>query len=93
MTAYGGPPRRMMREDEVLDVVPISRSTLLRLEKAGKFPRATYISPNRRVWFESEVVAWQLSVDERKPNRARGPGRPKKKRDAAIDTADANKSI
>jgi prophage regulatory protein len=45
------------------------------MEKAGRFPKSTYISPNRRVWFEDEIVAWQNAVDEFNPNRGRGKGR------------------
>jgi len=41
-------PRCML---SVLEIVPVGRTTLYRLEKAGRFPRSTYISPNRRVWF------------------------------------------
>jgi prophage regulatory protein len=65
----------MSNEAGVLAIVPVSRSTLLRMEKAGKFPKSTYISPNRRVWFEDEIVAWQNAVDEFNPNRGRGKGR------------------
>jgi prophage regulatory protein len=68
-------PRRMLNEAQVLTLVPVSRTTLYRMEKAGRFPRGTYISPNRRVWFEDEVVAWQNAVDEFDPNRGRGKGR------------------
>jgi prophage regulatory protein len=52
----------------------VSRATLFRME-AGRFPRSTYISPNRRVWFEDEIIAWQNAVDEFDPNRGRGKGR------------------
>ena len=65
----------MMNEAQVLKIVPVSRTTLYRMEKAGKFPRSTYISPNRRVWFEDEIIGWQRSVDEFNPNRGRGKGR------------------
>ena len=68
-------PRRMLNEKQVLDVVPLSRTSIYRLEKAGKFPRSTYISANRRVWFEDEIIAWQNAVDEFNPNRGRGKGR------------------
>jgi prophage regulatory protein len=68
-------PRRMLSEAQVLEIVPISRTTLYRMEKAGRFPRSIYISPNRRVWFEDEIVAWQNAVDEFNPNRGRGKGR------------------
>jgi prophage regulatory protein len=68
-------PRRMLNEKQVLAITPVSRTTLYRMEKAGRFPRSTYISPNRRVWFEDEIVAWQNAVDEFNPNRGRGKGR------------------
>lgn len=36
--------RRMLTEEQVLAVIPISRTTLYRMEKAGRFPKSTYIS-------------------------------------------------
>ena len=68
-------PRRMLSEKQVLEIVPVGRTTLYRMEKAGRFPKSTYISPNRRVWFEDEIIAWQNAVDEFDPNRGRGKGR------------------
>jgi prophage regulatory protein len=68
-------PRRMLNEKQVLAIVPVGRTTLYRMEKARRFPRSTYISPNRRVWFEDEIVAWQKAVDEFDPARGRGKGR------------------
>ena len=73
MTASG--PRKMLLEAQVLDIVPISRSTLWRMERAGKFPKSTHISPNRRCWFEDQIVDWQNTVNEFRPNRSRGKGR------------------
>jgi prophage regulatory protein len=67
--------RRMMNEQQVLAIIPFGRSTLLRMEREGKFPRSTYISPNRRVWFEDQIVGWQNAVDEFSPNRGRGKRR------------------
>src|SRR6478736_2476844 len=68
-------PRRMLNEAQVLEIIPISRTTLYRMEKVGRFPKCTYISPNRRVWYEDQIVAWQNTVDEFNPRRARGKGR------------------
>jgi predicted DNA-binding transcriptional regulator AlpA len=65
----------MLSDKQVLEIVPISRTTLFRMEKAGRFPKSTYITPNRRVWFEDEIIAWQHAVDEFNPNRGRGKGR------------------
>ncbi|MDI3562440.1 AlpA family transcriptional regulator [Bradyrhizobium sp. Arg816] len=70
--------RPMLTEQMVLELVPISRTTLFRLERAGKFPRSVYVSPNRRFWFRDQVVAWQTAIndnDERNPKRGRGKGR------------------
>jgi prophage regulatory protein len=60
-------PRKMLNEKQVLEIIPVSRSTLWRMEKQGKFPRSTYISSNRRFWFADEVTEWQ--------NRINGQGR------------------
>jgi prophage regulatory protein len=72
-------PRRMLNEAQVLALIPISRTTLFRMMKAGRFPKATHISPNRRCWFESEVADWQRAIAEVNPNfnpaRGRGKGR------------------
>ena len=68
-------PRRMLSEKQVLAIVPLSRTTLYRMEKAGKFPRSTYITANRRIWYEGQIVAWQNTVDEYNPSRKRGQGR------------------
>jgi prophage regulatory protein len=73
MTASG--LRKMLLEEQVLDVVPFSRSTLWRREKEGTFPKATYFSKNRRCWFEDQVIEWQNTVDEHQPNRGRGKPR------------------
>jgi predicted DNA-binding transcriptional regulator AlpA len=49
----------MLTIEEVLEIVPVTRGTLYRMEKQKKFPESHYISENRRVWFEDEVIAWQ----------------------------------
>jgi len=66
--------RRMLSEKQVLEIVPVGRTTLYRMEKAGRFPRSTYISPNRRVWFEDEIVAWQNEINGRGRGRRNHPG-------------------
>jgi predicted DNA-binding transcriptional regulator AlpA len=70
--AQGDRPRRMLNEKQLLQIVPFSRMTLHRMTKAGRFPKGTYISPNRRFWYEDEIVEWQKAVDEFNPNRGRG---------------------
>jgi prophage regulatory protein len=66
-------PRRMLSEKQVLAIIPIGRTTLFRMEKVGRFPRSTYISPNRRVWFEDEIIAWQNEINGRGRGRANHP--------------------
>ena len=72
-------PRRMLSEEQVLALVPLSRTSIWRLQRAGKFPPCTYISPNKRIWFEDTIIKWQNSVDQYNPHRGRGPGRRKRR--------------
>jgi predicted DNA-binding transcriptional regulator AlpA len=62
----------MLTERQVLEIVPVGLTTRYRMEKAGRFPRSTYISPNRGVWFEDEIMAWQSHGGIRSAPRA-GP--------------------
>jgi predicted DNA-binding transcriptional regulator AlpA len=79
-------PRRMLTEAQVLDIVPVGRTTLLEMVKTGRFPRGTYISANRRVWFADQVVQWQNALEEGNPhfNPARGRGRGRRPRLSVI---------
>jgi predicted DNA-binding transcriptional regulator AlpA len=54
--------RRMLTVDQVLDLVPVSRSTLWRMQRDGTFPLSRMISEKNRAWYEDEVVAWQRSL-------------------------------
>jgi prophage regulatory protein len=55
--------RVMLNEKQVLAIVPVSTVTLWRMEKEGRFPKSSYISPNRRIWFEDEIIAWQTAIN------------------------------
>ncbi|WP_454621323.1 helix-turn-helix transcriptional regulator [Bradyrhizobium cenepequi] len=72
-------PRRMIDEKQLLEIIPISRSSLWRLQQADKFPRGILVTANKRLFYLDDIVAWQQSYQGFKPQR-RGPGRPKKKR-------------
>jgi prophage regulatory protein len=63
-------PRRMLTEKQVLEIVPFGRTTLYRMEKDGRFPKGSYISPNRKIWFEDEIIAWQNGVNGRGRSRS-----------------------
>src|SRR5436190_971554 len=68
-------PRQMINEEQLLALIPISRATVYRLIREGKFPRGTFVSPNRKLWLASEIARWQREVDEYVPHRRRGKGR------------------
>jgi prophage regulatory protein len=72
--------QRMLNEAQVLALVPFSRTSLWRAEKAGRFPKSTYISPNRHAWFESDIVDWQNSVKGRGRTQQIQPKKNKAKR-------------
>jgi prophage regulatory protein len=71
--------RKMLSLNEVLAIVPIARSTLLRMVRLKQFPQPIYISENRRVWYEDQIIEWQDVVNNSQPERRRGRGRPRVK--------------
>jgi prophage regulatory protein len=54
--------REMITTEQVLGMIPVSRSSLFRLEKEHLFPQAQLITPNRKLWFKDEVIAWQCDL-------------------------------
>ena len=68
-------PRRMLNEAQILALIPVSRTTLHRMTRTGRFPKGTFVSANRKLWFADEIAAWQRAVDEFDPKRGRGQGR------------------
>jgi prophage regulatory protein len=62
------PGKRVLSQQAVLEKVPVSRTTLWRMERTGDFPKRMKISPNRIGWLETDVDAW---LEERKPSRGR----------------------
>jgi prophage regulatory protein len=57
LVAAGGTPR-MLRFEEVRSRVALSRTTVWRLERAGKFPKRRQLSENSVGWIEAEVDGW-----------------------------------
>ncbi len=49
---------RIIRIDGVVDRIGISRSTLYRLVKHGKFLRQLALGPNSVGWLQADVAAW-----------------------------------
>lgn len=72
--------QRMLTDKELGEQVPISSRHRDRLIEKGEFPAPIYISPNRRVWFEQDIIAWQrerAAIGQRK--RSFSPNPRKKK--------------
>lgn len=59
-------PEKILREREVLELVPVSTETLRRWERAGTFPKRFKLNPQVPQgqwagavgWRESDVLAW-----------------------------------
>ncbi len=58
--------RPMLSEKQILDRIPIARSTLQKWEREGDFPKSVQIGPNRKAWYADEVVAWQKQCEAAK---------------------------
>ena len=71
-TATATAGNRVLSQQAVLDRVPVSRTTLWRMERAGLFPRRIQVSTNRVGWLEADVDAW---VEGKKPSQGGKEGR------------------
>lgn len=49
---------RYLRCKDVVDITRLSRSTIWRLEKAGKFPRRRKLTAGSVAWLAREVQEW-----------------------------------
>jgi prophage regulatory protein len=55
-------PLRVLDRHELREMVPYSYQHILRLEKAGRFPKRVKLGAARVGWILDEVLAW---VEER----------------------------
>jgi len=65
-------PRAMIGLERLLELVPVSQSTMQRMERKGTFPSCRIIA-GRKLWFADEVAQWQrgLSYGPRRSGRAK----------------------
>jgi prophage regulatory protein len=70
--AAKGELRPMLSERQILDRLPIARSTLQKWEGDGLFPKSVQIGPNRKAWYVDEVVAWQKRREQGRAGECRG---------------------
>jgi prophage regulatory protein len=52
----------LLRRKEVERIAGISRASIYRLIKAGKFPHPVSLGTGAVRWKQSDVIAWQLSL-------------------------------
>jgi prophage regulatory protein len=57
-TATSTPETRVLSLKTVLARVPLSRTTLWRLEREGLFPQRIKLSENRVGWLEEDIEQW-----------------------------------
>ena len=58
--------RKIIGKKERREKIPLSDTTVWRMERKGLFPKRINLAENRVGWFEDEVEAWQET-------RPRGP--------------------
>lgn len=51
-------PERLVFPKEVQERTQLSRATIWRMQRDGKFPAHRQLSPGRVCWLESEIAAW-----------------------------------
>ena len=51
--------RVVITRKTLLEMVPYTIQHILKLEKAGKFPRRQRFGLNRVGWYEDEIASWQ----------------------------------
>ena len=49
---------RILKTNEVMKTIGLSKVTIWRMEKAGVFPKRINISSRRVGWLESEIEEW-----------------------------------
>ncbi len=49
---------RLLRSNQVIEKVGLSRPTIWRLERAGKFPKRRKLGANSVAWVDQEIEDW-----------------------------------
>jgi predicted DNA-binding transcriptional regulator AlpA len=78
------PDHQLLTLKQVMELVPVSRATLHRMEKDGRFPVPKRMGQGRRAWRARDVYEW---IDEDKT------GQPRRNRGGAKKKATARKRV
>ena len=65
MLADIGHHPRLLRLNEVLAIVPLSKSTLYALMSRGVFPKPVPLSARSRAWDSDEIARWLIALVDR----------------------------
>lgn len=60
-------PMRILSPRKVQDLTGLSRTTIWRLESAGRFPAKVQLSPGRKGYLATEVEDWITARAEERP--------------------------
>jgi prophage regulatory protein len=52
---------KILRTPEVIELTGLSRATIWRLERKGKFPARLHLGENAIGWLDDEVMDWMAS--------------------------------
>ncbi|WP_168727407.1 MULTISPECIES: helix-turn-helix transcriptional regulator [Sphingomonas] len=55
------PSGRFLSMVDVEHAISLSKATINRLHRIGRFPRKRHLSDRRIGWFESDIAAWQAT--------------------------------
>lgn len=55
--------QKWIRIKEVMSLTSLSRPTIYRLMKSGKFPKSVTIGSKTIAWRESDLLVWQASKE------------------------------
>lgn len=59
------PPQGMSRVQQLASILPISKSTIWKWSKEGKFPTPVKLSPTVTAWRNADVLAWLESQNHK----------------------------
>ena len=62
---------KALRWPQIHELTGMSRTTVWRLETAGKFPRRRRLTSNAVAWIEDEIMEW---LDSREVGMGQAPG-------------------
>ena len=60
--------QRLLRIDDVMDLTTLSKDSIYKKMKAGKFPRSRRLGKQSVAWLRSDILEWIESLPFSEPN-------------------------